>query len=330
MYGRFSAPPGQINMLDVDRPFHYPMPRIIKDWRLKEWTAFRFGDARRFMFAALYNAKAFSLSLFAGYDRETRRSFGFQRLLPGGGAKFPASFDGADLSCHSFGTTLSFKVDQGAGIVRLSVERTAHMREKRIRGAFTFSLNPRQCAPQSVCLPLGLNRAMYSTKILMPMSGELELADERIGFDSPDSMGIIDDHKGFYPYNMKCDWVTGFGLDGKDRRVGFNLTNNQVRDQDVYNENCVWINSRVFALPPVKVTRPQGASGVWHVQDTEGMVDLAFTPDLPHRIKADLGIAGCDYDGPFGSFKGFLKTPDGERIEVECLYGMGEKKLLRI
>ena len=72
------------------------------------------------------------------------------------------------------------------------------------------------------------------------------------------------------PTSMRYDWVTGFGLDQKGRRAGFNLTDNQVRDQVKYNENCLWLNNKIWPLPPVKVTRPQGSGGEWIVQDTRG------------------------------------------------------------
>ncbi len=326
--GRFAKAPGRINMLDVARPFHYPIPRFLKDYRLKEWVAVQFGDARRVMMAAILNAKSVSICLFWGYDRRNGTAFGFQRLLPGGCARFPSVFCGSTVKYRGLGVTVALSI--GKENATLDVERRSRRESKRILGHFEFAMNARQSAQQSVCLPLGLNRALYSTKVLMPMRGALDLGTERALFEGNDSMGILDDHKGFYPFNMRYDWVTGFGLDAKERRVGFNLTDNQVRDPERYNENCVWINSRLFALPPVKFSRPQGAAGVWHVQDTEGRVDLSFTPELPHSVKANFLLLGFDYDGPFGSFKGYVKTPDGERIEADRLYGMGEKQLLTI
>ena len=170
---------------------------------------------------------------------------------------------------------------------------------------------------------------MYTTKVLMPMKGSFKVGDEGYVFDGADSMGILDDNKGFYPYHLAYDWVTGFGLDAKGRRVGFNLVDNGVKDQDRYNENVLWINSRMYVLPPVRITRPNGLEADWIIQDMEGMVDLAFKPEKQNDIVMDMIVAKADYHGPYGCFSGALKTPEGERIEVENLYGMGEKKYLR-
>jgi len=143
-------------------------------------------------------------------------------------------------------------------------------------------------------------------------------------------MGIIDDHKGYYPYRMRYDWVTGFGNDAKGRRVAFNLTDNQARDPERYNENCLWINGRVWPLPTVKVTRPGGDAGEWIVQDTEGMVDLVFVPEVANDDRFNLGFIESDYAGPLGSFRGFLRNGEGEKIQAERLYGMGERQFLRM
>jgi len=102
-----------------------------------------------------------------------------------------------------------------------------------------------------------------------------------------------------------------------------------VKDQVRYNENCLWINNKVWPLPPVKVTRPQGPAGEWIIQDTEGMVDLVFAPDLKNDVRFNLGIVESDYNGPIGSFRGFIKNGEGEKIQAEFLYGCGEKQYLR-
>jgi hypothetical protein len=123
--------------------------------------------------------------------------------------------------------------------------------------------------------------------------------------------------------------VGAFGLDSKGRRVGFSLASSQVRDADRMNENCVWIGTKVWALPPVRVTRALGHEKDWVIQDTEGLIDLVFTPEAPNDISFHLGLFESDWHGPFGSFKGFLKNGEGETLEVELLYGMGEEKYLR-
>jgi hypothetical protein len=327
--GRYGTPFRRANMLDVHRPFHYPIPRLVKDWRLKEWQAYQFGDARWFFFASLYNAKICSLVLFIAYDRERKKKYLIRRFVPGSIFHFPESLSGSDVFYRGSRILLDSDCDFDSGAVQLTVVRGSRSPSGRFSGRFRFACGPKSAAPSVVCLPLGMNRAMYSTKILMPMEGEFSAGGENYRFEGPASMGILDDHKGFYPYRLRYDWVTGFGADAKGRRVGFNLTDNQVRDQVRYNENCMWINNKVWPLPPVKMTRPQGSAGDWIIQDTEGMVDLVFVPELANDLRFNLGIVESDYSGPLGSFRGFVRNGEGSKIRAELLYGAGEKEFLR-
>lgn len=328
-YGRFGAPFARANLLDVERPFGYKLPRFAKARRLKEWRALQFGDGRWFFFTALYDAKTFGLAIFHAYDRERKRRLWFQTPLPGGLLSFGERLSGSRTVFRSRRFFLEYDCEFDSGFLSVAVQRSDRDASRSFAGAFRFSCGPKAAAPESVCLPLGINRAMYSTKMLMPFEGGFTAGSEAFGFQGPGAMGVLDDHKGFYPYSMRYDWVTGFGLDQKGRRAGFNLTDNQVRDQAKYNENCLWINNKIWPLPPVKVTRAQGPSGEWVVQDTEGLVDLVFVPEVPNDIRFNFGLAESDYHGPFGSFRGLVKNGEGEKVQAELLYGMGEQKFLR-
>jgi len=328
-YGRFGTPFARVNLLDVERPFLYPIPRFVKAWRLKEWRAFQFGDARWFFFTALYDAKTASIAMFIAYDRETKRRAGFQVPIPGSAFSYGERLSGSRTLYRSSRSHLEYGCEFDDGFLTISVRRGEPDAERSFAGEFRFSCTPKAAAPQSVCLPLGMNRAMYSTKMLMPFEGEFTRGAEVFGFGGPAAMGIMDDHKGYYPYRLRYDWVTGFGLDRKNRRVGFNLTDNQVREQEKYNENCLWINNRVWPLPPIKVTRPRGPAGEWVIQDTEGLVDLVFVPEAQNDIRFNYGVIETDYHGPCGSFRGVIKNGDGDKVQAELLYGAGEQKYLR-
>ncbi len=327
--GRFNAPFPRANMLDVARPYHYSVPRWVKDFRLKEWRAFQFGDGRWFFFTALYNAKLFSAAIFHAYDREQKIRYSLQRPIPGSAFAFGEELAGSTVVYRTRDVLLEYRAPLAEGAWEIQVGRRCHDATRGFSGHFRFAYGPRSCAPSAACLPLGLNRAMYSMKTLMPLEGEFTAGGERYVFDGAQAMGVVDEHKGFYPWRMRYDWVTGFGLDDKGRRVGFNLTDNQVKDQARYNENCLWINNRVWPLPPVKVTRPRGPDGEWIIQDVEGLVDLVFVPEVTNDLCFNLGIVRSDYHGPFGAFRGLVKNGEGDKVDAERLYGAGEQKYLR-
>jgi hypothetical protein len=329
-FGRYGSPFSRANMLDVHRPYHYPIPRILKNWRLKEWQSYHFGDERWFFSASLYNAKVCSFVLFVAYDRERKMKYQIRRILPGSMFRFSESLSGSNVYYRGAHNYLESSCDYEGGKIQLTVVRGSRAPGRRFSGRFTFDCGPKAAAPEVVCLPLGLNRAMYSTKILMPMEGEFSLGGESRRFEGPASMGVFDDHKAYYPYHLRYDLVTGFGLDPKGRRIGFNLADNaQIRDPSRNNENCLWINNKIWPLPPVKMTRPQGNSGEWVIQDTEGMVDLVFVPEAVNDLRFNLGLIESDYASPPGSFRGFLSNGEGSKIDAELLYGAGEKEYFR-
>jgi hypothetical protein len=329
-FGRYGSPFLRANMLDVHRPYHYPIPRIVKNWRLKEWQSYQFGDERWFFLASLYNAKVCSLVVFIAYDRERKKKYQMRRILPGSMFHFSESLSGSKVYYRGAHNYLESTCDYEGGRIQLTVVRGARSPGRRFSGLFTFACGPKAASPNVVCLPLGLNRAMYSTKLLMPMEGEFSLGGESRRFEGPSSMGILDDHKAYYPYHLRYDWLSGFGVDAKGRRVGFNLMDNAgVREPYRDSENCLWINNKVWPLPPVKVTRPQGSGSEWIIQDTEGMVDLVFVPEMTNDLRFNLGFIESDYSGPIGSFRGFLKSGEGSKIDAEILYGVGEREYFR-
>ncbi len=330
-YGSWLGAPGAANLIDAARPYHNPLPRFIKRLRLKEWRAVQAGDEEWFLCAVLYDAKFMSMASVDLWDKVNKKKYGFRNIFPGSRFSMPPDLGFSETHANSGSSRVSIGVDPKAGLLHLKASSHPH-------GAGTdafaldldFDSSGAACASFSVCLPLGLNRAMYSTKMLMPCSGTLSVGDRAHRFEGASASGAFDDHKGYYPYRLHYDWVTGFGVDEAGRRVGFNLTDNQVKDQVRYNENRLWIGKDIYPLPPVKITRPYGEESPWNIQDTEGMVDLVFQPEVAHDIQIKLGIAEIDYFGPFGRFEGRLRSPSGDVVNASILYGMGENKSVRL
>jgi len=335
--GSWNGIPGKANLIDAERPYHYPLPYFLKRLRLKEWRAVQAGDENWFLCAVLYDAKFISMASLDLWDRKGKKKAGFRRTFPGSRFSMPQNFGASETHASAGGDYLSIRLDPEKGFLGIKAFSRSKIPGGGARSGgdaihldLRFDLSQGACSPFSVCLPLGLNKAMYSTKILMPCSGTLFSSGREHHFDPANATGILDDHKGYYPYRLHYDWITGFGMDGSGRRIGFNLTDNQVKDQARYNENRLWVGNVVHPLPPVKITRPYGVESPWNIQDTEGMVDLVFHPEVSHDIKVKLGVAEIDYAGPFGRFEGRLRSPSGESIEASRLYGMGEEKRVRL
>lgn len=324
-FGTFSGPIADVNLIDA-QPFALPLPRRLRAARLKEWQAFQLGSPRWFVALALFDAKLIALAQCKVFDRQTHRKFVFERKLTPWALHAPRNVIDATME-HS---GLRFRSELGRERMTIRVDLPASAAMPRLRGE--LELDARACEPQVVSIPFADNRGMYSHKCCMRPQGELELGDETLSFARADSFAFLDDHKGYYNYVMRWDWVTGGGLDARGRMIGFNLTRNASIDPARYNENCVWVDGKLHLLPPVRFTRRPGADAsgaeVWEVRDAEGLVSVDFVIEVDGYVKVNALVVESRYRGPFGHVRGTI-TAGGERVEVDGLFGMGEDFHLR-
>jgi len=169
---------------------------------------------------------------------------------------------------------------------------------------------------------------MYSHKGMFPVTGELAVGERT--FDLTDALAMLDDHKGYYPYVMRWDWVAGCArADGHAR--GFNLTHNQCRDPDRFNENCAWEDDRIGLLPTVTFVREhvRERDERWLIKDRDGRVDLVFTPTVPGDFALNALVIHSKYRGPYGNLAGKLAPEGIAPFSVDGWFGMGEDFYLR-
>ncbi|NVB39058.1 DUF2804 domain-containing protein [Pseudenhygromyxa sp. WMMC2535] len=328
-FGTFSGPIPALNLLDA-KPWPLPMPRALRAFRLKEWQAIQLGNRRYFVLVALFNAKVLALAQVKIYDRERRQKYIFERKLPGWAFDAPDNLLDSRMRWSADGATIAFHNELAEGRLTLELELPASADMPALRG--TIVADARGCDPQVVSIPFADNRGMYSHKGCMVPSGALRLGEDSLDFGSEDAFLMIDDHKGYYAWVMRWDWVTGGGLDAHGRRVSFNLTRNASIDPARYNENCLWIDGRAHLLPPVEFTRrPELEPEVWEVRDLAGTGEVAvdFVIEVDGYVRVNALVIESRYRGPFGSVRGTIRSPEGEAIALDGMFGMGEDFYLR-
>lgn len=323
-FGTYSGAIADVDLIDA-RPWSLPIPRPLRALRLKEWQAFQLGSPRWFVAVALFNAKMLALVQVKVYDRERKQKYVFEHKLPGWALPAPRNLLHSQMQ---FENLLRFVNRLAEDRIEISLDIPASEHMPKLSGTLTARADG--CEPQVVCIPFAENRGMYSHKGCLALEGELRLGEERLEFRRADSFVLMDDHKGYYPYVMRWDWVTGGGVDARGRRIGFNLTRNDSIDPARYNENCVWIDGRLHLLPPVRfVRRPELSPEVWEVRDEAGEVAVDFVIELDGYVKVNAIVVESRYRGPFGFVRGFVRGPEGERVELDGLFGMGEDFHLR-
>ena len=325
-FGTYNKAIPNINMFSAHNPLGYKAPKWFNNMRLKEWEAFQMGNEEFFVFGAIYTAKISAIIVLEIYNKISKEIISIYKFAS------PSKINIGDGMLNSITSyeTKDFNIKIHNNLENNEIYIRANLAETKRNPKINLDITAYHInEPIVTCMPLGENRAIYSHKSLMPMEGSLFIDNYKAQFKKENSNLIVDDHKGYYPYKLKYDWVTAWGKDISGNTIGFNLTDNQVIDKENYNENCVWINDKMFPLPPIKVERNYGKKEIWHIKDKYNTIDLHFYPERKSKLKINALIICCDYEAPMGRFEGYIKVED-RKIELKKFFGMGEKKYYRM
>jgi len=338
--GTFAAPLAVVNPMDARFGPRWRRGRLLKNLRLKEWQHFAIVSDRWYLSLALFDGKWLALAQICLYDRHTGRRLFYERKVIPWRLRLPATLmegtaGGAELEASGLRLAFSnhLKLGEG-GEHRLNFDVRASRDLPAVTGRFTLfePLGEASGAvtPIVASLPLPGGGALYSHKCVVPCEGTLELEGQRFDVAQGQGYALVDVHKGFYPWVMTWHWATA-GDAGPDGVRGFNLTDNQVVDQEAYNENCLWADGELHLLPPVRFEIEGGVAAVgrpWRVRDAHGQVDLTFVPETVRKVDIHAGPFKSRYRGPFGGFRGVIRAGEGD-VEIDGWFGMCEDFYLR-
>jgi hypothetical protein len=320
----------ETDLLSIRHPFSVPLPRWIRDTRLKEWESFIIQDDHFYLAAMLCNLKYYRIAQVIMHDKDTRERLRFRKIIPGSAWSMPRSFDNASIDSRSLGFFFRIHNWLDADIITLDLNIKAAGKRPSFAAHAEYDMSREKTGPMAVSMLFSERRSMCVYKVLAEVRGDMVFGGRHISLEPERTSGTFLDYKGFFPYRMRSVWCNAFGFDAENRRFGFSLGENQTREGFQNNENALWVDGSLTPLPPVKITQPGGVFSDWIIQDMEGMVDLVFSPQEQIRCNLNLLLSRGDYDTPLGFFNGVVLDSRGERIEVRNLWGLGEKLYLRV
>lgn len=326
LFGTYDRAIERVNLLDA-----WPRPLRPLAWLgLKEWEAFQAGDDEWFLLGAVYCTKKVDLLQLLAVHKASAKMHKWEHKLPPLQLTLASGLEGSASHGRAGGLSVRFDNDVPRGSLRV----TASAEREGDKPTASLTLRGRCGAQESghlvSCHPFPDGRPFYSHKCMMPAEGTLWLDEEAHALTAERSFLLLDDHKGFYPWPMRYDWLTAVKRSPEGGVLGFNLTANQMREPERYNENALFRGRRVDRLPPVRFERPDGVMGRWRVRDAQGRVAVDFTPVVRNEVSVGPGKIFADYHGPFGWVEGVVYDGQGEAVHVDGLFGMGEKKLVRV
>ena len=322
--GTFNEGIQHVNLLDAKKPLGLSLPKQINNLRLREWQAFQIANDDHFFMVAIFDAKPMGLVHFVHYDIKANKKRRYEKQVPSPLLNVASGLE--DSRSHYNSKSFSIEVINRTkeGFIKVSLKIKGDNENPPVSAEFLGQHEQDLMTPIVVCQPFDKNKVMYSHKGLMPLKGSVSLGLENIMLKKKNSWMIIDDHKGYYPRRTQWDWVTG-AINKKGKRIGFNLTDNQVINKEQYNENCLWVNEELHLLPAVKFERKNGLDASWIIKDKYGRVDVKYTSSTRTTLYQNYIVARTDYYSSYGYFEGFIKNSSGKKVSINGLFGAGEK-----
>jgi len=320
----------KVDLQEIRKPYAIPMPRWVKDNRIKEWQSFSAYDDFFSLEALFCNVKMYRMAQIFLYDKKNEKSFFFRKIKPGTGWRLPVSLANSSLDSRSSSFFFRIHTWLDADTVNLDINIEADKKHPSLTAHLTYNIKSQNITPMIVSLGFTPQRNMYAYKALSPVRGDMVFAGKHIAMKKDNCSGVFCDYKGFFPYRMHTTICSAAGFDEEKRRFGFHIAENQTREKNKNNENALWINGKLTPLPPVLITMPNSSDDKWVIQDVEGMVDLTFTPKEQNVSGRKLLITSTDFSITLGFYNGMLVNSDGEQIIIKNLMGMGEKLYLRV
>ena len=320
----------EVDLLDIRQPYRIPLPRWIRDSRIKEWESFFIQDDRFFLFAKLCNMKIYRSATVILYDKENRERLWYRKTIPGSGWHLPRELNNASVDSRSWGFFFRIHNWLDADTIKMDLDIEATRKRPSFTAHAEFDLHEEGSTPMAVNLLFSERRSMYAYKTMAPIRGDMVFGGHHISLDPKKTTGIFCDFKGYYPYPMYSQWCTAQGFDSLNRSICFSLAENQTRESFRNNENALWVDGSLTPLPPVKMTRNGGPESDWIIQDMEGMVDLVFTPREQLRYNINFLMSRSFCESPLGIINGVMVNEAGEKISLRNVWGLGEKLYLRV
>jgi hypothetical protein len=321
-FGRFARPFRELNLLDAK----CGITRVggLRRFRLKEWEHWAVVHPNWYLSVAIVDVGFLVTSWLHLFDRRNRKAFEHVRKLPPWMFRAPANLWDHSGEVKTRGYRVFVHNHLERQVHRLQIEVSGQRSLPAVSGTLLFNEDPARTQPLVVMLPLGPNRPMFSHKSACPASGVLEIGGEKVEFTPDRDVGLLDYHRAYYPRNTFWRWATFATIDASGNLLGVNLTHNIIKDDEQFNENCIWHGNSISLLGAARFDVPKDPTQPWTIRTTDGAVNLELTPQGLRRERVNLGLIRTAYDQPYGLYSGTLVDYTGRRHTVEKAFGVAE------
>ena len=327
-FGTFRTPFRNANILEA--PLYSPshkVPAFWKKFRLKEWQHFGIVTPTHYFGMVIFDAKFMGISFFYAYDRiENKR---FEHSMQGVSRVAGQVYDD---SCEfkKKGYSLRFENRLKDGYHKIIIDIEGKKNLPSVKGEIKVFEDLNNIEPLVQVSPVTQFRPFYTHKVAAPAEGIIKLGTKEIILNRKQDIALLDEQKTYYPYSSFWKWSTAAGYSEYGELLAFNLCQNMITDDEDFNENCMWVDGKIYCLKAARfkfekdnVMRP------WEIRTEDGSMDLIFTPSGERAEKISVGLIYSDFHQPFGMYNGRFKDENNRIYPLANLFGLAEHHVTR-
>ncbi len=330
-YGKFTQPFRELNILDVDfRDAGGKTPPWARNLRLKEWQHFGIIHPEYYLGFVSFQAKYMSNSFCYIYDRKRKLVFEHHKETgPWAASVSRELWDG-----WTYFKQPGYHIDMHSWLDKGRHDLNVRIKEKRGLPALEADLSVLEdlnhYQPLVSVSPITANRPLYTHKAACPVEGTVRFGDIAYQLDPERDISLMDVQKTYYPYRSWWKWATFGGRDAQGRIVAMNICDNLIDDDDVYNENCIWVDGQLTSLTAAEFDFDESNTlSPWRMRTTDGKVEVTLNPEGERADKLNAGVLMSDFHQSFGPFSGKLVEDSGTEHAVANYFGLAEHHLFK-
>lgn len=179
--------------------------------------------------------------------------------------------------------------------------------------------------PMWISTPVGSGGFVFARKTAgARITGTIRWEGRSIDLAEIGACGHNDWTAGYMRRETSWNWGCTAGRLEDGRIAGMNLSCGV--NESGHNENCFWIDGRLYRVGSVSFEYDRhDLMKAWHLRDSDGLVELEFTPEGSHSEKINALVVASNFHQLFGRYHGRLRSRSGEDVEFRGQLGWAEK-----
>jgi len=331
IFGSFLGVTSKLDIKGMRAPYAgIPLPSVISNLRIKSRINYIFNLDQYIGIVHFFDFKAFALAEICYWNQKTNKKYVYHNtILPRRRTVPLTTLKGL---CASYAGGRFIKIAWNNNHQHFSIDFKVHGDKIRpsSSGLIRSCLNDDFHSDLMFVNPAPTKARCAATWLsTMKLNGQISIKNEDT-YNS-DGLGLMDLNRSYYKLKDKFEIAYGVGkLRDKNIALHLQTSNIEAADSDRYNCNTLVIDNEQTMLPPVDITHPFGIAKNWIIQDTDGMVDLTFTPASVNTRNFDVIALKNVYTTIYGHYDGVLLDKDGNKIILKNFPGIIYKSKIRL